>query len=185
MNISAKQINLATQSIERELGVRPITKQHLIQGQFSDLIYDYRSGSKSGQVRTYGQVKQFRSENAARLGQTPTEYTEKEYKLQLKKLYNIISPRLTIEGEENDYRDKVKALFDSFNEAYGETVDIYNMPFDQLKRIVDYMDEQEMRARDRKGGKIDSPHKFVWLSEALVEEGLRELEYFDTESDDF
>ena len=185
MNISAKQINLATKLIERELDVRPVTKQHLIQGQFSDLIYDYRSGSKSGQVRTYGEVKAFRAENALKLGQTPIEYTEKEYKLQLKKLYNIISPRLTIEGEENDYRDKVKALFDSYNSMYGETIDIYNMPFDQLKRIVDYMDEQEMRSRDRKGGKIDSPHKFEWISEALEKEGLRDWDYFDTESEDF
>lgn len=170
--ISAKQINQAIKKIESELGVRPVTKYHMVQGTYSTIINDYTTGSKSGTIRTYGEAVKFRKENALKANQPYVEYTEKEYKQDLKNLYHRIEARLTVEGEEYNYRTKVQALFDGFNSYENESIDIWNMPFDQLKRIVDYMDEREMEERARKS-KIDSPTKYEFIKEALENEGLR------------
>ena len=168
VNPSAKAINLAMEELKRELDIITPTERHNIQQRYSDIIVDY-SKADAGRVKTYTEVVKERQAFAQKHGQEYREYTQKEYKQQLRKLVKELGD-VSVSGAQQDYRDRVRNLIDAYNDYTGSTIDIDTIPFEDLKEVVDAA-TQEMgkRSKDR----TDSPKMFTIMSHYFRELGYR------------
>ena len=169
MRYSAKQINTALEEIHKELDITFATEYHYVQQTFSELIVPYNKPN-AGTVRTYGQVVKYLQDNAEKYGQKYQTYTQQEYNKQMSKLSSQIGQSITVQGAEHQYRQGAEQLLDDYNKWSGGSVNLWEIDFQTLKRIIDQATEDTgKRSKDRN----DSPKLFRNMHHYFEEEGFR------------
>lgn len=165
--LSATAINRAMKEVKQQLDIRTPTDLHMVQAAHSDIIIPY--GEKgAGTVLTYGQAKARREEFQHKYGQEKYEYTEKMYRATLRSLNRVIGVRSTVEGARQHYIDGARELINNYNAWAGGEINIDQLDFQTLKRVLDKATEQ-MPKRE----KGDSPKLFRYMHQYFEEEGLR------------
>lgn len=165
--LSATAINRAMKEVKQQLDIRTPTDLHMVQAAHSDIIIPYGEQG-AGTVLTYGQAKARVESFQQKYGQGSYNYTKAQYNRQLRSLNRVIGARSTVEGARSSYIDNARELINNYNAWSGGEINIDNLDFQALKRVLDKATEQ-MPKRE----KGDSPKLFRYMHQYFEEEGLR------------